>query len=82
VMVDALSGWTDLESRGLCVGFNLVETTSDKGCIGGIAGDATSPGGHVTSDPVDVIPAVSDVTSQNSYIGHLYQCNIGTNRPT
>jgi hypothetical protein len=38
--------------------------------------------GHVTSDSVNVISAVSDVTSQNSYIGHLCRCNIGSHRPT
>jgi hypothetical protein len=71
-------GWADVELGGLCIGFDLVKTTLDQGCVGGVAGDATLPGGHVTLDPVDVMSAVSNVALQNSYIGHLYQCNIGS----
>jgi hypothetical protein len=56
-----------------------VNTTSAKGCVGGVAGDVTSPAGHITSDPVDVKSATADVKSHNSYIGHSYRCNIGSN---
>ncbi|PLW28580.1 hypothetical protein PCASD_20659 [Puccinia coronata f. sp. avenae] len=80
----AVLAWSGfVSSKGAVASVHTpVDTTSAKGCVGGVAGNVTSPGGHVISDTGDVISATTDLTSHYSYIGHLYQCNIGPNRPT
>jgi hypothetical protein len=89
ILSQPLRRWWPMQSRfGLMLSrgdfalvYTPVDTTSTRGCVGGGAGNVISPVGDVTLDFVDVISASADVISQGSYIGHSYQCNIGSNRP-
>jgi hypothetical protein len=61
---------------------SLANTTSPQICVGGMSGNVTLPGRPFQLDRGNVISAVANVTSQESYVGCLYQCNIGLKRLT